>query len=140
MCGASAHVSLTPTPEEARSGHKLTAHKFLFRCNSFVTHPTLRWSHETGDSWVAPWFAVSLCGYTSPEKPDVLLGEAREVEVGDKRSFKTLEERLRRSNRHRILYKEDKNETGGDVLWASRIGKKEMFLSHKRNSRYCSWP
>jgi hypothetical protein len=47
MCGASAHVSVTPFPEEARSGHISTAHKFLFICNGFVTHSTLRWSHDT---------------------------------------------------------------------------------------------
>jgi hypothetical protein len=91
MCGASAHVSLTPSPKEARSGHISTAHKFLFICNSFVTHSTLRWSRDTGDLWVAPWFRVSLCGYTSPDRPDFLLGGAEEVGKKGTRACKTTE-------------------------------------------------
>ena len=41
MCGASAHVSLIPSPKEARSGHILRAHKFFLLCHSFVTKFTL---------------------------------------------------------------------------------------------------
>jgi hypothetical protein len=47
MCGASAHVSLAPSPKEARSGHISTDHKFLFICDRFVTRSTLRLSHDT---------------------------------------------------------------------------------------------
>jgi hypothetical protein len=47
MCGASAHVSLTPSPKEPRSSHISTAHKFLFICDRFVTRSTLRLSHDT---------------------------------------------------------------------------------------------
>ena len=46
MYGASAHVSLTPFPKEARSGHTSTAHKFLFLCDRFVRRSTLRWFHD----------------------------------------------------------------------------------------------
>jgi len=51
--------------------------------------------------------------------------EAEEVKIGGKRPSKTREEPWRGSNRRRILYKEDKNEKGGDVLCANRSGKTE---------------